>query len=149
MCDSKPNNKLIGVLGIIFGLLCLGSFLVIDRSKLIIPVSNLFLVKYSIIICIINAGLFFTVAGVLISLGIFVPGHDKMNIEYKEIKAKGTLLSAFILSPFLLSFFTTIFVMSESVLWKILGSLALIYIAWVLYSNVRVLKIGRKTNGKS
>ena len=131
-----------------FGLLCLGSLFAGDNTKLIIPVSDLFPVKYFVVICIINGGLYFIAAGALIFMGIFVPAYARTNTEYKETKAKGVLLSVLLLSPFLLSLFTTIFTMSESILWKILGSLAFIYIVWLLYPNVRILKIhGRTSSG--
>jgi len=141
MKHSNSSNKLIGALGIVFGLLCLGSFLAGDNTKLIIPSTHIFLVKYFVVISMINGGLYFIVAGVLIYRGIFVPAYAKTNTEHKQTKAKGILLSLFLLSPFLLALFTVIFTIAKSVLWKILGSLALIYIIWLLYSNVRTLRI--------
>lgn len=140
MNESKHNYKLIGTVGIIFGLIGLGSFLVGDNSKLIIPVSNIFFVKYFVVICIINSSLYFIVAGILIYRGICVPAYAETKVQLKKTKAKGFLLSLFFLSPSVLTLFTTIFTMAETMLWKILGSLALIYIAWLLYSSVKVLK---------
>ena len=148
MQHSFPNNRLIGILGIIFGLFCFASLLLIDKSKIIIPISNFFLIKYFIVIMILNSGLYFIVAGVLGFLGILVPSYAKTRTEYERTKAKGILLSAILLIPFWLSFFTTIFVMSKTMLWKILGILALIYIAWLLYSSIKVLKKGQKEQPK-
>lgn len=144
MRDSKSNNKLIGILGIVFGLICFCSFLAGDNTKLIIPISNLFLVKYFMVISIINGGMYFIIAGLVILSGIFAPSYAKTKIEHKKTKAKGLLFSVFLLSPFLLSFFATIFSMSQNVFWKILGSLALIYITWLVYSNVRILRMRRQ-----
>ena len=141
MNESKHNYKLIGTIGIIFGLIGLGSFFVGDNSKLVIPVSNIFFVKYFVVICITNSSLYFIVAGILIYRGICVPAYAETKVQLKKAKAKGFLLSLFFLSPSLLSLFTTIFTMAETMLWKILGSLAFIYICWLLYSNVRVLRI--------
>ena len=141
MNESKHNYKLIGTVGIVFGLIGLGSFLVGDNSKLIIPVSNIFFIKYFVVICIINSSLYFIFAGLLIYRGICVPVSAETQIQLKKTKAKGFLLSLFFLSPSVLSLFTTIFTMAETMLWKILGSLAFIYISWLLYSNLRILRI--------
>jgi hypothetical protein len=139
MNESKHNYKLIGTFGLIFGLIGLVSFFIGDNSKLIIPVSNIFFVKYFIIICIINGSLYFIVAGILIYRGIYVPAYAETTVKLNKTKAKGFLLSLFFLSPSVVSLFTTIFTMAETMLWKILGSLAFIYISWLLYSNVRIL----------
>jgi hypothetical protein len=139
MNESTTQNKLIGVLGIILGLVSWGSLLVGDNTKLIIPEAKLFLVKYFSLICIIDGGLFFIVAGVLIFMGLNVHAYPKASIQYKEIKAKGILLSIFLLSPFFISFFTIIFTMSENNFWKIAGGLVLGYISWLLCYNVTVL----------
>ena len=141
MIESKHNYKAIGILGVVFGLLCLGSFFVGDNTKLIIPVSNIFFVRYFVVICIINGSLYFIIAGILILRGAFVPRLAETNREYKEIKAKGILLSVFLLSPFLLSLFSTIFTMAETKVWKILGGLAVAYVFWLLYANVRILRL--------
>ena len=142
MQNSISKRKLIGILGIILGLLCLGSFFAIDRSKLIIPISSLILVKYLIVIGIINFGFSLIIFGVLNYIEVLIPYYTEGITKYE--KAKNILFSIVLLVPFWLSFFTTIFVMSKTMLWKILGGLALIYIAWLLYSSVKVLKKGHK-----
>jgi len=142
MQNSISKRKLIGILGIILGLLCLGSFFAIDRSKLIIPISSLILVKYLIVIGIINFGFSLIFFGVLNYIEVLIPYYTEGITKYE--KAKNILFSIVLLVPFWLSFFTTIFVMSKTMLWKILGILALIYIAWLLYSSVMVLKKGHK-----
>lgn len=139
MDESNYGNKLKGAVGVIFGLVFLSSLLIIDKSKLIIPVSNLFLVRYFIVICIINAALWLIIAGALFLMGSLDPANAKDKAEYKEIKAKRVLLNAVLISPFFISFFTTIFVLSAGILWKVLGGGALVYVAWSVYSNIRVL----------
>jgi len=139
MLEPKTKNKFIGVLGIILGLISWGSLLVGDNRNLIIPDAKLFFVKYCVLIGMINGGLFFIVAGVLILMGFNVHAYSRADISYKETKAKGTLLCLLLLSPFFISFFTTIFTMSESNFWKIAGVLALGYISWSLYYSVTVL----------
>ena len=141
MNESQQNYRLKGILGVVFGLLCLGSFLIGDNTKLVIPVSDIFLVKYFVVICILNGSLYFIIAGILILRGVFVPRFAETNSEYRELKAKGILISLLLLSPFLLSLFTTIFTVSETNVWKVLGSLVFIYVVWLLYSNVRILRL--------
>jgi hypothetical protein len=141
MREAEANNKLVGMIGIILGAVFLSSLFFIDRNKLIIPVSELFFVKYFILISMINGGLCFVIAGVWIFMGgVLNPAYVKTKIE----KAKRYILSILLLSPFLISFFTTIFVVSTSNFWKILGSLALAYVVWLLYTNVRVLLLKAK-----
>ncbi len=144
MRNVTVNYKLIGIIGIIFGLIGLGSFFVGDNSKLVIPVSNIFFVKYFMVICIINSSHYFIVAGILIYRGICVPAYAETKVQLKKAKTKGFLLSLFFLCPSLLSLFTTIFTMAETMLWKILGGLALIYIAWLLYTSLEVLRKGHE-----
>ena len=142
MQNFKSKSKVIGILGIILGLLCFGSFFAIDRSKLIIPVSSLILVKYIIIIGIINFGFLLIIFGVLNYIEVLIPYYTEGINKYE--KAKNILFSIVLLIPFWSSFFTTIFVMSKTMLWKILGSLAMIYITWLLYCSVKVLKKAHK-----
>jgi len=144
MIESKHNYRLKGILGVVFGLLCLGSFLIGDNTKLVIPISDMFLVKYFVVICILNGSLYFIVAGILILRGVFVPRLAETNSEYKKVRAKGILISLLLLSPFLLSLFTTIFTVSETNVWKVLGSLAAIYVMWLLYSNLKILRFSKR-----
>ena len=116
MNESKHNYKLIGTIGIIFGLIGLGSFFVGDNSKFVIPVSDLFFVKYFVVICITNSSLYFIVAGILICRGVYISAYAETKVQLKKAKAKGFLLSLFFLSPSLLSLFTTIFTMAETIL---------------------------------
>lgn len=142
MQKFKSKSKVIGTLGIILGLLCFGSFFAIDRSKLIIPVSSLILVKYIIIIGIINFGFLLIIFGVLNYIEFLIPYYTEGINKYE--KAKNILFSIVLLIPFWSSFFTTIFVISKTMLWKILGSLAMIYITWLLYRSFKVLKKAHK-----
>ena len=144
MIESKHNYRLKGIVGVVFGLLCLGSFLIGDNTKLVIPVSDIFLVRYFVVICILNGSMYFIIAGILILRGVFVPRLAETNSEYRELKAKGILISLLLLSPFLLSLFTTIFTVSETNVWKVFGSLVFIYVVWLLYSNVRILRLSRR-----
>ena len=136
------NNKLIGMLGIILGSLCLGSLLAIDNNKLIIPVTNFFLAKYFLIILIINCGIYLIIFGILNFTGVLVPYYSKTITKYE--RAKHHLLGIILSIPVWISISSVIFVASKTMVWKILGSLALIYIIWLFYSNVKVLKKEQK-----
>ena len=142
MQNYMSNNKLIGILGMVLGFICLGSFLAIDNNKLIIPVTSFFLAKYFPIILIVNCGIYLIIFGILNLTGVLVPYYSKTITKYE--RAKHHLLGIILSIPVWISMSSVIFVVSESMIWKILGSLALIYIAWLLYSSVKVLKKGHK-----
>ena len=138
MTESKKQNKAIGCVGVITGILCLTGLLVIDSAKLIIPISDSFLVRYFLYITILNAGVYFLVAGILAYNGNLLAKQPNHPTEYRKLKAKGFLFSAVVLSPFLVSLFTTIFTVAHSPLWKVLGACGLICVCYQVYSNVVV-----------
>ena len=138
MKSYTSNSKLIGMFGIILGLLCLGGFLAIDNNKLIIPVTNLFPAKYFLIILIINCGIYLIIFGILNFTGALVPYYSKTITKYE--RAKHHLLGIILSIPVWISISSLIFVVSKSKVWKILVSLALIYIIWLFYSNIKVFK---------
>ncbi len=111
MQNSTFKRKLIGILGIILGLLCFASFLFGNNSKLLVPVSSLFLVKYFVVIAIINGGILFIIFGILNYIEALTPYYTEGITKYE--KAKNILCSIVLLIPFWLSFFTTIFEVSS------------------------------------
>lgn len=140
MAESKTNYKITGIIGIVIGLICLGSLFSGDNEKLIIRISDFFIVKYAIVISIINVGLFFIIAGIFGCTKKPSAALKGNEAQIRITKAKFTLAGSVLLSPFLLAFFTTIFIMSETLLWKILGSTALLYILWTVISSIRILR---------
>jgi len=132
------KNKLHGIIGILIGLLCFCSFLIGDNNKLIIQTTDFLLIKYFIVITIANGGILFIIFGILTCMSIVVPYYSEGITKYE--KAKNNLLSVIITIPFWFSFFITIFNMSSTFLWKILGGLALIYMVWLTYSSINILK---------
>lgn len=131
------NNKAIGIIGILFGLFAFGSFFFIgDNSKLIVPISDNFFVRYFTIITIINSGLFFLLAGILGFFGILIP-------KTKYEKARNQLFVIFFMAPFFISLLTTIFTCAGTRFWKASGWAVLFYILWSLYTNLKTLKKGR------
>lgn len=145
MPHSSSNNKLKGILGILLGLLCFGSFLAVDNSKLIIPVTGFFLAKYFLIILIINCGIYLIIFGILNFTGVLVPYYSEGITKYE--RAKHHLIGIILSIPVLMSVSSVIFVVSGSMIWKIAGSLALAYIAWLLFSSAEVLR--GKGDGKA
>ena len=135
MNPTNLTTKIIGVLGIIFGLLVLSALIILDWGKLIIPVSDIFVVKYTIVIMFINGGVWFLVAGVLVLIGRFIP-----QTEYE--KARNNLLGMLLASPFFISFVTTIFTLATTAFWKIVGWAGLIYILYLVYDSAMKLKKG-------
>ena len=129
------NNKIIGIIGVVFGLLAFSPFFIGDRSKLIVPVSDILLVKYFIVVLFVNGGLFFLLGGILAFLGLSIP-------RTKYEKARNSLIAMAFLSPFLLSFLTTIFTQAKALFWKIAGWATLLYLLLFVYDNVRTLQKG-------
>lgn len=135
---SNSNSKLIGILGILLGLLCFGSFFIIDTSKLIIPGSTFFLAQYFIIILLVNCGIYLIIFGALNFVGVLVPYYSEGITKYE--KARHHLLAAIVSLPVWISLLSLVFIAAESIIWKILGSLAGLYVVWLFYSSIRVLK---------
>ncbi len=77
MRKSKTKNKLVGVFGVLFGILCVLPVVIFDSGKFIIDDSPYFFVKYFIVITFINSGLYFIVFGILNYLGVIVPYFEK------------------------------------------------------------------------
>jgi len=135
MNPTNLTTKIIGALGIIFGLLVFSALIILDWRKLIIPVSDIFVVKYTIVIFLINGGVWFLLVGVLVLIGRFIP-----QTQYE--KARNNLLGMLLASPFFISFLTTIFTLASTVVWKIIGWAALIYILYLVYHSLTKLKKG-------
>ena len=104
---STSNNKIMGLFGIMIGLICFISLLITDKSKLVIPISSIFFVKYFLFIVIINCGLLFAVGGILMYKDFFKPNYSDGITKYE--KAKNQLFGIVFLIPFWISFSTTIF----------------------------------------
>jgi len=135
MNPTNLTTKIIGGLGIVFGLLVFSALIILDWGKLIIPVSDIFVVKYAIVIMLTNGGIWSLVVGILVFIGRFIP-----QTEYE--KARNNLLGMFLASPFFISFFMTIFTLATTAVWKIIGWAALIYILYQAYDSVMKLKKG-------
>ena len=141
------KNKVIGMLGIVFGMVCFLPLVAGERGKLILRSYDLFIVKYSLIIVFINGSLLFIIFGVLIYLGIIVPYYSADKSKYE--RAKYNLLLIVLSLPFWLSISIAIFAMGRSSVLKILWIFVLIYIAWILVSSVKILRTGSRSDLRS
>lgn len=115
---------------------------VLGEKNLVFQGSNLFFVKYSIIIAFINVGLFFIVTGILTYFGIFTGyNYSQMN---KSEKAKCILFGIIFNFPILISFSFVIFTIPTTKLWfEICWFLFLIYIIIKLFFSIKAVKTGR------
>lgn len=141
------KNKLIGMLGIVFGLVCFLPLVAGERGKLVLGAYDLFIVKYSLIIVFINGGLLFIIFGVLIYLGIIVPYYSADKSKYK--RAKHNLLLMVLSLPFWVSISIAIFSMGRSSVVKILWIFVLIYITWIFLSSVKILRTSSRSDLRS
>lgn len=141
------KDKLIGMLGIVFGLVCFLPLVAGERGKLILRAYDLFIVKYSLIIVFINGGLLFIIFGVLIYLGIVVPYYSAYKSKYE--RAKHNLLLIVLSLPFWVSISIVIFAMGRSSALKLLWIFVLIYIAWILVSSAKILRSSSRSQLRS
>lgn len=126
-----------GIISIVMGLACFTPFLFSDVTNLIVNESNIFIVKYSLIILLINGGLYFITLGMLILKGEIVPficAHDKID------KIKNSLLGTLFMVPAFLSISLLIFELSNSMAWKVIWSFIVVAILISLYSDIRSWK---------
>ena len=138
MLQGKRGHRATGVFGIIVGLLCLASLFAIDSNKLAIPNSDFFLVKYFLLILMVNGGLFFILFGILYLKGLAVPYYSHAITRYE--KAKNNLFAVIFSIPLWVSFLTTIYIVAERVFWKIFAGFLLISIGWLFYSSFVVIR---------
>jgi len=144
MRHSTADNRLIGIVGIAFGLFCFSPFLILEKSKLIWPESDIFLIKYFLYIVLINAGLGFVLFGTLIFIGALAPFYSIKKSKYE--KTKHSLIGIVLSLPFWIATSAVIFLMSEKMLIKVVWSLILTYLLITLFSNINYLKTEIKSS---
>jgi predicted neutral ceramidase superfamily lipid hydrolase len=137
MKDSLPNNKVVGVIGVIFGSIGIASLFIGDINDLVIPLSDIFFVKYAVIIGILNCSSYFIVIGILIFIGKLIPYYKGVS-RYE--KARSHLFTIIFLIPFVISLVSTIIVIKKGVFWSLLGLSIIVYYCWSIYANLRLLK---------
>ena len=139
MRDSLSHNNVIGIIGIIFGSIGIASLFIGDINDLVIPLSDIFFVKYALIIGILNCSSYFIVIGILIFIGKLVPYYKGVS---KYEKARSHLFTIIFLIPFVISLVSTIIVIKKGVFWSLLGLSIIIYYCWSIYADLRVIKDG-------
>jgi hypothetical protein len=137
MRDSLFHPKILGIVSIIFGVTGLVGFFWGGVDQMVIPTSDIFLVKYSIIIAVTTGGLYFIVLGIFIYRGILKSYYSgRPNYE----KAKTDLFTGLFSIPFVISLNFIIYAIANNFFWKLLGLLMIVYCCWSIYSNVRILR---------
>lgn len=136
--------RLAAIITVILGLLFVVPFYTPGIDKLIINNAPSFIARYFLIIAFINGIVFCIVGGVLLYKGRLVSVYSEVGTP-KE-KAKTQLFSIIGASPFFVSASLTVYQMSASTVWKIIWSLGLLYISFILFTNIR--KIGAGSRGQ-
>ena len=124
MRDSLPNNKVVGIIGVIFGSIGIVSLFIGDINDLVIPLSDIFFVKYAVIIGILNCSSYFIAIGILIFIGKLMPYYKGVS-RYE--KARSHFFTIIFLITFVISLVSTIIVIKKGVFWSLLGLSILIY----------------------
>jgi hypothetical protein len=127
----------VGIIGVIFGSIGIASLFIGDINDLVIPLSDIFFVKYAVIIGILNCSSYFIVIGVLIFIGKLMPYYKGVS-RYE--KAKSHFFTVIFLIPFVISLVSTIIVIKKGVFWSLLGLSIIVYYCWSIYANLRLLK---------
>jgi len=142
LCALASKNRVAGILGIALGAFFLISLFYIDINAFIIPLSEPFLAKYSMVILAGNCGITLIIFGFLHLTGKLAPyfPQDMTTLE----KAKHDLLSVILSIPAWLSISCLVFFVSKGVTWKVLWGAVLIYVFWIGLSSIKSLK--RKGN---
>lgn len=135
--NSMANRKLIGILGVLFGLLGIVVISLIDKGKLTLSDSDLFIVKYFVLIGLINCSLYFVIYGLLQFYGFIVPYYSENKTEFD--KAKNIVCGIILLSPVWISGTATVFLRSETIIWKILWVCFLLYLALFFWGGIKKL----------
>jgi hypothetical protein len=137
MKDLYSNNKVIGIVGVIFGSIGFASLFAGDINDLLIPFSNNIFIKYAVIIGISYGSMYFIIMGILIYIGKIMPSHRGIS---KYERAKNHLFTNLFLAPFIPLGIFMIIVLKEKYFWKFLGLLMIIYWCWSVHSSIRILK---------
>jgi len=134
----RPYNKILGGAGVIFGFLLLALFLLTYNNRLLISASNLFVVKYFLIILIVNGCFYFIVFGFLYYFDVLVPYYSYGISKYE--KAKNNFVSIILSSPLWLSLSITIHTLSRNLLWIIVSVLIPLLMLYIFILSVKQIK---------
>jgi hypothetical protein len=137
------QNKTAGIIGLLTGLfIILLLFCPKINSDIIWTESDIFFVKYAILIAFINAGVAFTILGALTYSGKVTTYYSE-GINDKYEKAKLDVIIFILLLPFIISFTFVIFSLLEVNMYKLIWAGFLIYQAFVVPKNIKILKSGK------
>lgn len=123
----------------LFGLFGIVAISLMDKSKFIFAgESDPLIVKYCLMIGLVNCASFFIVYGFLQFYGIILPYYSENRTEFD--KAKNKVYGILLLSPLWVSGTAAIFWKSEKFGWKIIWTLFLLYLAISLIIGLKKLK---------
>jgi len=132
---SNKNHLLLGGSSILFGIIGLVPIVLKGIDSFIMSQYEGFWVKYFIIITFLNGSFFFIIIGFLLILGCGLPETTDSN--YKKIKAKNTLLSVLIASPFLFSLNNVIFTLADNKIWYFFVMIFDLYFFYIFIKNIK------------
>jgi len=133
------NNKLVGILSVFFGIFGFVAISLIEKGKLIFnDSSDPFIVKYSLMIGLINCCLLFIICGLLLYCGFIVPHYSINKTELDG--AKNNVVGIIILIPLWISVTASIFIKPVSITGKIIWVCLLLYFALSLWDGIKKLR---------
>lgn len=143
MESSGKANKITGTVSAGIGMLCLLALLIFDKSKLIFPDHDYFVIKYYKVILLLNGGILFIAFGTLLYLGILVPYFSANKYE----KAKSNLSAGVLSLPVWLITAIALLKISNDMFfqgyWRfliVLWMILMILFGWLMLSSLNTLR---------
>lgn len=136
--EKNQPRSLSGIFGIILGIVFIVCLYFININKLIIPIADFFLGKYFIVILILNCGVYLITFGFLTFYNILTPYHSESIT--KRDKAKHHFLSVLFSMPTWLAMASTVFLLSDSLFWKVTVALVVVAIVVFFVSSLKELR---------
>ena len=138
--ESYPmeNRKLVGILSFILGTIGIVTVFLIDSDKLVfVGRTDPFIVKYFLVIGIINCGVYFVVYGGLQFFGFILPYYARERTKLDS--AKNIVCGIGMMIPVLISGTATLFVKSENLIWKGIWICFVFYLIVSFFNGIKIL----------
>ncbi|WPD24834.1 MAG: hypothetical protein SD837_09760 [Candidatus Electrothrix scaldis] len=141
---NRKNGRSVGCAAILFGVAGGLYFLFFSNKNIINNETNIFLVKYFVVITVANGSLYFIVMGLLQYFGL-IPTffEDDVDVDVELI----TILRYMLVLPFLASGSATILVYSDNLPFKISWLLFVIYLTCSFMASLRKILLRREKKG--
>lgn len=134
------RNPIIGIVLIAFGIFCLAFLLIYDVKNLIYQGSEIFIIRITGPLLLINGGIYFIFLGLMFCFGRMVPYYKADRIE----KAKHNFYGGLISSPIFISI-SSVAILNEKLMWKFLGLAFLGIYLYILISGFSALQKDKHT----